>query len=221
MRRRLLSSTVGVLGAAALIAGPIVLAAPASAAPIATAVITPDESLPFDPALNHPDWWEQWLSDNDDIDATCIKVEPVAKPYTIPSISDVFEVSESDNAEYVLAVVKGGAGQDPDKDANQIYRYPAAGDQLAHPYYGNSHVILCIADTETETETPPASSPPVTSPPVTSPPVSSPPATGPVVETDRPSSGPGANLGMLAAISLAVAAAGFAIFGRRREGTHR
>lgn len=211
MHRRVLKSLLPLVGAAALIAAPIALAAPASASSVTTAVITPDETVPFDEDLNHPEYWEEYLAEVEDIDAWCVKDDTIDKPYTIPAIDDAFELAAGESADdyaYVLAVLKGGA----DEFANELYWEPSAGDQLSHSNAGNSHVILCIAALEAQ-PTPPAT---------TKPPTTKPPVTGPVVETDRVAdTGSAADLGLALAAAALVAGAVAMTVSRRRQGAHR
>jgi hypothetical protein len=215
MHRRLLKPLATVMGAAALMVAPIALAAPASAVSIVAAPITPDETWEHDPDYNDPTFWEEWIYEDSDgeVVATCIKEEEIDKPYTIPAIDTLFEFEEGDSAEdfeYVLAVLKGGANQEGN-EANELYFYPSAGDELSHATSGNSHVILCIAESEDETP-----------PPSTTPPVTTPPVTGPVVETDRVAdTGPVAGLGLAAGAAALVAGMGAMLFSRRRQGNYR
>lgn len=205
VHRRLLKSLVPLVGAAALIAAPIAFAAPASAAGISAAVIAPDESIPFDEDLNHVEYWEEYLAEEEGIDAWCAKNEDIGDPFTIPSIDEIWDAEEGENwddYDYVLAVLKGGAAE----GAHELYWEPSEGDELSHADAGNSHVILCIAELEDEP------TPPVTTPPVT----------GPVVETDRVAdTGSAAGLGLAAAATALVAGIGAMMFGRRRQGSHR
>lgn len=113
----------------------------------------------------------------------------------------------------MLAVLKGGANQQGN-EANELYFFPYAGDQLSHATSGNSHVILCIAEIEepTEPEEPEEETPTKPKPPVK----------GPVVETDRVAdTGSAAGLGLAAAATVLVAGAGVLVVSRRRQGAHR
>lgn len=208
MHRRLLKPLAAVIGAAALMVAPIALAAPASAASIIAAPIDPDETWEHEPEYNDPVFWEEWIYEELEVEAWCVKEEPIDKPYTIPAIEDLFELEEGedyDDYAYILAVLKGGANQEGN-DANELYFDPSAGDELSHATSGNSHVILCIAELEDEP------TPPVTTPPVT----------GPVVETDRVAdTGPVAGVGMAAGAAALIAGVGAMMFGRRRQGNHR
>ncbi len=219
MHRRVIKSLVPLVGAAALVAVPLALAAPASAAPIMSAVLVPDDTMPFDEDRNHEGYWEDFLWEEEGIEALCVK-EPeeesesnLADPYTIPEIDELFEAEEGVELEYALAVLKGGAGQDPEKDAHELYWWPEAGDQLSHTWYGNSHVILCATEVEPEEpEVPEEETPTKPKPPVK----------GPVVETDRVAdTGSAAGLGLAAAATVLVAGAGVLVVSRRRQGDHR
>ena len=205
MHRRLVTSFASIMGAAALVATPLALVAPAAqAAPVVSAVIPPDETWDFDEDYNHEEFWEQFLAEEEDIDALCVKEEPVSDPYTIPEISELFDVPEDVEAAYVLAVVKGGADQD-DNDAIELYWEPEAGDQLSHATKTNSFVILCIAELEDETSTPTPSKTP----------------TGPVVETDGVAPAGSPNVLAPIAAGAILAGAGALLLGRHRQGTHR
>lgn len=199
MHRRFTKSLATVMGAAALMVAPIALIAPAAQA---EHVLTPDYTLENDDFYNNEDnWAEELAKDEELVDVMCEKIEGAAltDPFLLPELApDRF---------YVLAVVKGGSGD----DANEVYEEPEAGHYLSHATAGNSHIILCTADTIV-----------VTTPPVTTPPTTKPPVTGPVVETDRVAdTGSSANLGLAAAAIALIAGLGGIVVSRRRQGAHR
>ena len=229
MRHRIVTAVASVLGAAAVVAVPVALVAPAQGAPILASQHEPT-TWPGTSEANQEEFWEDFLTDRGYEDVECVKYESPDDPFVVPPLSDEDRV-------YVLAVVKAGSGA----EANQLYWHPNAGDELTHSKE-ISHVILCTAEEEVVTTSPPVTTTPptTTTPPVTTtppttttPPVTTtppttttpphtttPPNTGPVVETDRPSDG-GPGLGVLAAAgALLVAGMGAALLARRRQGDH-
>jgi hypothetical protein len=219
MRHRIVTAVASVLGAAAVVAVPVALVAPAQGAPILASQHEPT-TWPNTPEANNVGFWEDFLEDRGYENVVCVKDEITGnesdEAWTVPPLAD-------EDRFYVLAVVKGGSGE----EANRLYWRPVAGQVLTHPSAGISHVILCTAE-EVETTTPPTTTtttttkPPTTTttPPTTTTTTHTPPKTGPVVETDRPSDG-GSGLGTLAAGgALIVAGVGAALLARRRQGDH-
>ncbi|GAA4401807.1 hypothetical protein GCM10023168_11770 [Fodinibacter luteus] len=208
MHRRVIKSLIPLVGAAALVAAPIALAAPASAAPV-------------DPDENKTWFWENYLLEEEGILALCVNEGSPETPFVVPEIEDFFtdeqidevfgDVDDADLA-YVLGVVKAGGGE----DASEVVVEPEVGDKLAHSNKkDNSHVILCIAELEPEEPEEPEEETPGKPKP-------KPPVKGPVVETDRVSdSGSAAGLGLAAAATALVAGAGVIVVSRRRQGDHR
>jgi hypothetical protein len=136
MSSRIAKSLLPLVGAAALVVAPVAFAAPASA--------------DVDPAANKASFWEDYLYEEEGMAALCTKVEPVATPYTVPDIEDVFDADsieesfpgvDAEDLEYILGVVKAGSGE----GSNELVWEPVAGDELAHSEHENSHLILCIA----------------------------------------------------------------------------
>ena len=192
MHRRLVKSLATMMGAAALVVAPIALIAPAAQA---DHILTPDEVLENDPFYNDENNWVATLEEDGFVNVECIKYEgdDLTDPFVIPDLED-------EDRFYVLAVVKGGSGE----DANELYFEPEAGHILAHTDEANSHIILCSADVEEDTSTPTPSKP-----------------TGPVVETDRVAdTGSTTALGVFAAGAM-IAGAGALFLSRRRQGAHR
>jgi hypothetical protein len=174
MSSRIAKSLVPLVGAAALVVAPVVLAAPASA--------------DVDPAANKASFWEDYLYEEEGMAALCTKVEPVATPYSVPDIEDLFDADsieesfpgvDADDLEYILGVVKAGSGD----DANELVWEPVAGDELAHSEHENLHLILCIARFAEE----PSPSPSTTS-------SATPSATASATPTATPSATPSATL---------------------------
>ena len=196
MHRRFVKSLASVMGAAALVIAPAALLAPAAQA---NHVLTPDEVLENDPFYNNEDNWVGVLEEEGFVNVECEKIEGAAltDPFLIPELED-------EDRFYVVAVVKGGSGD----DANEVYNEPEAGHYLSHGSAGNSHIILCTAEEEDETSTPTPSK-------------TTPTKTGPVVETDRVAdTGSTTALGVIAGGAL-IAGAGALFLSRRREGAHR
>ena len=164
---RVATSLAGVIGAAALVAVPISISAAAPPAAVVAAESSPS-TTPGDAEYNNEAYWVAYLEARGYTGVECEKFEPVDDPFIVPELEDEGRV-------YVLAVVKAGSGE----NANELYWDIEAGDELSHQSAENSHVILCSAEEETETSSPPpttSSAPPTTSsaPPTTS---SAPPTT--------------------------------------------
>ena len=195
MHRRLVKSLATMMGAAALLVAPIALVAPAANA---DHVLTPTEFTPQSPDDNKTATWVAFLEAKGYTDVECVKYPEEDGG----QLDDPFEIPEPPaGTEYVLAVVKGGAGE----KANELYWNPGAGHLLSHATAGNSHIILCTGET-------PDTKPPTTEPPTTKP---------PVVETDRVAdTGSTTALGVFAAGAM-IAGAGALFLSRRRQGAHR
>ena len=208
MRQRIITAVASVIGAAAVVAAPIALLAPAQGAPVPASNHEPS-TWPHSNEANQTGYWVDFLEDQGYDDVVCVKDEIQGNEsdevWVVPELDDEGRV-------YVLAVVKGGA-----KDsANQLYWRPVAGQELTHPTKGISHVILCTADKVTTSSPKPKTS---TAPPTKH----TPTKTGPRVETDRPAEGGGPGAGLLAAggALLALAGIGAVVLDGRRRGEHR
>ena len=200
MHRRFVKSLASVMGAAALVIAPVALLAPAAQA---DHTLEPDGVLPNESFFNNEDTWVDVLEEDGFVNVECVKIEgaELTDPYLIPELED-------EDRFYVVAVVKGGSGD----DANEVYEEPEAGHYLSHTDEANSHIILCTAEEEDDTSTP---TPSKTTPGTT------PTKTGPVVETDRvDETGSTSALGVIAGGAL-VAGAGALFLSRRRQGAHR
>ena len=140
---RVATSLAGVMGAAALIAVPVSISA---AAPTATFLVaatpSPSGTVAGGSDTNKESYWVAYLEALGYENVVCTKDDDPDDPYTVP---------EADEGRvYILAVVKGGSGD----DANELYWNVEAGDVLNHATAGISHVILCTIEEETSTPTP-------------------------------------------------------------------
>lgn len=205
MHRRFLKSLATVMGAAALIVAPMALLAPSAQASMVLDETNTDDTVPFikgpsPTGTNHVAYWVDYLADKGINGATCTKVTPSedTKTWVIPPAPE--------GTEYVLVTSKAGSGE----SANLVWWAPKAaeGNTVTAVEGKNiSHVIWCTVPKKTTT-------PPVTTTPPTH-------STPPVVDTDRVSTGSGANLGLYGAAAALLVGAGAIVAGRRRQGAHR
>lgn len=210
MGRRLTALLLPPLAAATLVAVPISVSAPAAAAGIGAAVIEPDRTQPFDYDVMSASALD---SKYEGFPVHCVAVRDVSTPYVIPEIDAAFSMPDERAYRYLEVYLAGPGGEAGDlgeeaQVATVIEHYdaPSAGDSVVHQDGVNADAVLCITWPESQT-TPSTDQPSVT---------------GPVVETDRVAdSGSAARLGLAAAATALVTAAGAVFVGRRRQGVHR
>lgn len=164
-----------------------------------------DDSIGDDPEYNNEENWEYWLGELGFVGVSCEKTDYENEGPTYFEVPDY----ESEDAPWILAIVKAGADQSTDGMTNDLYWEPEPGELLEHNSGKNiSHVILCSAEADHETTTTTTSS--TTSTTSTT-------STGPVVETDVPAGSDMSQVGLFAGVAAALAAAGALLFGRRRN----
>ncbi|MGA8044663.1 MAG: hypothetical protein WCA30_00185 [Dermatophilaceae bacterium] len=186
-----------------------------------------DTSIGDDNEYNQEANWEFWLTELGFEGVSCQKTDYEGEG---PAVYEVPEY-DSEDAPWLLAIVKAGADPSTDGMTNDLYWEPAPGEELEHNSGKSiSHVIICSAYVETET-TPPTT--PVTSTTTSTTTTSTTttgtsttttgtmttttPVTGPVVETDRPAGGDMGQVGLFAGAAVFLAAATALLLGRRRQ----
>ena len=206
MHRRFLKSLATVMGAAALVVAPMALLAPSAQAAIVLDESNADDIVPFIanepgvPGTNQVAYWVNYLEEKGFTDVYCEKVTPKedTKTWVIPA--------PPEGDEYVLVTSKAGSG---DK-ANLVWWAPKAAEGntvTAVDGKDISHLVWCTGEQPVTTTPPPSTTPPASTPPV--------------VDTDRVSTGSGANLGLYGAAAALLVGAGAIVAGRRRQGAHR
>ncbi len=134
MHRRLVNSFATMMGASALLAASLALAAPAHAAVVAAeqAFLEPDDVVPFSLEATEEDYWERYLAEKGYAYAMCTKDDsPGDSPYEVP------------NLRIVLAVVILNDGLEVET-ANEVYLRPPAGSLIEHD--GLLHVFVCTPE---------------------------------------------------------------------------